>query len=68
LLHDLKAGSLESCDPSGQTQGTESNPKERSFGKKMIYISLNELLILNSRCGWGYADLPYCGVAYVVRL
>jgi hypothetical protein len=35
-----------------------SNPKERTFGEKTIYVSLDELLILNSRFGEGYSDLP----------
>jgi len=31
---------------------------ERIFGEKMISVSLDELLFLNSRCGGGCADLP----------
>jgi hypothetical protein len=33
-------------------------PHERIFGEKTISVSLDELLILNSRCGGGCADLP----------
>jgi hypothetical protein len=30
-----------------------------NLGKNALRISSNELLLLNSRCGGGYADLPW---------